>query len=205
MSLKDRLLKVLPSLTDCSTNIQGSFFYIKDMKAIDGGIAQIDCHSTDIAAVELCNPSSVTVDFYAFPDNALVINPGKYESQCECVLFPEGSDQEEWVLFIETKYADNLENAQRKESGYPIKMVNQIKKTVAYFRQKNIIAQEKKVHAIVSFPTLYEGFDAWTFPIKYDDGTTESVEDILHDYNIHIRATNYATIKNRKRIKLACR
>lgn len=201
MSFKDRLVAALPGHTDSFTNIRGSFFYVRDMKAVNGGQATIDCQAGVDAAVEIYNPNSITVDFDSFPDNALPL-PNGNEKQCECVLFPEGCDQDEWVLFIETKYVKNQINAQRKEYGYPQQMVTQIKKTVEYFRNKQIISPSKKVHAIVSFPTLYEGYDAWTFPVRYEDGTEETVDDILYNYDIHIRATNYATIKSVMRLKI---
>ena len=120
-------------------------------------------------------------------------------------MFPEGADELEWVLFIETKYVNSLENAQKKAYGYPQLMVTQIKKTVDYFRAKNIISQDKRVNAIVSYPTLEDGFESWCFPVTYEDGTTESVEDILTNNNILIRATNFANIKSVKRIYLGKR
>lgn len=201
MNFKDRLIAALPGHADCFTNIRGSFFYVRDMKAVNGGHATIDCRAGGDAAIEIYNPNSMTVDFDSFPDNALPLHNGN-EKQCECVIFPEGCDLDEWVLFIETKYVRSLENAQRKEYGYPEQMVLQIKKTVKYFRDKQILAQDKKVHAIISFPTLYDGYDAFTFPVRYEDGTEESIDDILTNDKIHIRATNYATIKSIKRIKL---
>lgn len=204
MNFKDRLIAALPGHADHFTNIRGSFFYVRDMKAVNGGQAMIDCQSGGDAAVEIYNPNSITVDFDSFPDNALPL-PNGNEKQCECVLFPQGCDQDEWVLFIETKYVQSLANALRKEYGYPEQMVLQIKKTVKYFRDKQILAQDKKVHAIVSFPTLYDGYDAFTFPVRYEDGTEESIDDILTKYKIHIRATNYATIKSFKRLKLDAR
>lgn len=204
MNFKERLIAALPAHSNCFTTICGSFLYIRDMKAINGGMATIDCNEFGIPAVELYNPIPVSVDFDSFPDNALPLSNG-HESQCECVVFPEGCDNDEWVLFVETKYVKNLINAQRKEYGYPEEMVLQIKKTVRYFRDSNLLSKDKKVHAIISFPTLYEGYDAWTFPVRYKDGTEETIDDILHNYGIHIRATNYATIKSVMRLKLGMR
>ena len=40
---------------------------------------------------------------------------------------------------------------------------------------------------------------------QYEDGTTESIEDILINDKIHIRATNSATLKSVKRLKLGVR
>ena len=205
MTLKERIISVLPVHEECFTNIQGTTLFVRDMKPINGGHATIDSLGGGVAAVELHNPSSLTVDFDAFPENALPLGVGLYEKQCECVLFPEGADELEWVLFIETKYVNSLENAQKKAYGYPQLMVTQIKKTVDYFRAKNIISQDKRVNAIVSYPTLEDGFESWCFPVTYEDGTTESVEDILTNNNILIRATNFANIKSVKRIYLGKR
>ena len=202
MSLKDRIIAALPAHAAYFTQCNGVVMYVRDMKPINGGAATIDNLGGGAAAVELHNPLQIAVDFDAFPDNALPLGVGLHEKQCECVMFPDGADQNEWVLFIETKYVDNLQNAQKSEYGYPQSMVTQIKKTVEYFRNKQILSQEKRVHAIISYPTLEEGFESWCFPIKYDDGTSESVEDILLKDKIHIRATNCALIKSVKRLKL---
>ena len=205
MNLKDRIISSLPAHAACFTQCNDAVMYVRDMKPVNGGVATIDNTNGGVAAVELYNPLQVTADFDAFPDNALPLGVGNYEKQCECVLFPEGADQNEWVLFIETKYVESLQNAQKKEYGYPQMMVTQIKKTVEYFRARQILSQEKRVHAIVSYPTLEDGFESWCFPVKYEDGTTESIEDILIKDKIHIRATNSATIKSMKRLKLGVR
>ena len=202
MNLKERIIAALPAHAACFTQCNGAVMYVRDMKPVNGGSATIDNNNGVVAAVELHNPLLVELDFDAFPDNALPIDGGNHEKQCECVLFPEGADQNEWVLFIETKYVNNLQNAQKKEYGYPHLMVTQIKKTVEYFRAKQILSQDKRVYAIVSYPTLEEGFESWCFPLKHDDGTLESIEDILMTDKIHIRATNSAFIKSVKRLKL---
>ena len=203
--MRARLLSVLPNHVSCFTTIMGSFLYVKDMKKSNGGNAVIDCCKTKgVPAVELYNPKSLEyqIEFDAFPDNALPLSKGHYEEQCECVMFPENSDQNEWVLFIETKYAEKLESAKNPQYRYPEKMVEQIRKTVKYFRDKNILSPNKVVYAIISFPFIEEGFESWSFPIKKKDGTLESVEDILFNDKIHIRATNHAILKNKSQILL---
>lgn len=77
-------------------------------------------------------------------------------------------------------------------------MVKQIKATVQYFREKGIMDAQKRVHAIVSFPNLMDEFSSWTFPLVHQDGTEETVLDILQNDNILIRATNHAKIVNEK-------
>lgn len=58
-------------------------------------------------------------------------------------------------------------------------MVTQIKATVRYFRNNGIISNDKVVYVIISFPNLVEEFGSWVFPIIKEDGTEESILDIL--------------------------
>lgn len=81
-------------------------------------------------------------------------------------------------------------------------MVGQIKETVKYFRNKDIIPPDKIVYAIISFPNLVEEFSSWVFPIIRQDGTEESILDILQNDRIIIRATNNAQIINAKLLLL---
>lgn len=203
--IKNRLLDALPFHAGNFTRIISSFLYVRDMKRVNGGPAEIDATTQGVAAVELYNPMALGVDFDGFLDNALPLSKGKYEKQCECVLFPKDADREEWVLFIETKYTRSIESARDPKNKYPEIMLNQIKKTVSYFRDKNIISPSKIVYAIISFPTVGEELDSWTFPVRHEDGSSESVEDILATDKIHIRATNYATLKNDRLILLGMR
>ncbi len=138
----------------------------------------------------------VEVYFDGFKDNSLKISKGKYSSQCECVIFPTSDKTTDWVLFVETKYANNRANAFREEYDYPNGMVRQIIATVKYFRDKEIIPEDKKVSAIVSFPNLIEEFNSTIFTGNL------SIEDILTDHKIIIRGTNSAKICSNEIIEL---
>ena len=131
-----------------------------------------------------------------FLNNALVLEVGRYCRQCECVLFPQTNNSNDWILFVETKYVDNITNAFRTSREYPWNMIEQIILTVGFFRDKGIIDLNKRVNAIVSFPPLIEDFSASFFTGQI------SIEDILHQYKILIRATNSAEIISTKRIRL---
>jgi hypothetical protein len=176
--------------------------YIVDWKNTNGGKVEISgAKNSIINSVHLSNEKSIHIFFDGFLDNALPMTNSTYSKQCECVLFPINCDQEEWVLFIETKYAKDISAAQKPAANYPYCMIEQIKATVAYFRNKGIIANDKIVHAIISFPNLMEGFNSWVFPIKHN-GVEESILDILINDKIIIRATNKAQIINDKNIRL---
>ncbi|ELY2018630.1 hypothetical protein SL053_002561 [Flavobacterium psychrophilum] len=169
--------------------------FIVDYKHINNGIVELHEESPEVNFVHLSNENNVEVYFNGFLENALEIEKGNCSSQCECVLFSNPYSNTTWTLFIETKYVNSLENAFRESNEYPYSMVNQIIKTVEFFREKNLIGEET-VNAIVSFPTLIEDFSASFFTGDM------SIEDILLNHKIRIRAINSAKILSNKRIKL---
>ena len=183
--------------------IYNPHLYIADWaKKNDGNVEISGAKSSLINSVYLKNDLNIQLFFDGFKKNALPITRSTYSEQCECVLCPKNCDTKEWVLFIETKYAEDLVRAQKKATDYPNKMVRQIKKTVKYFRGHGIIPPDKIVYAIISFSNLVEEFGSWVFPIIKEDGTEESILDILLNDKIIIRATNNAQIINEKLLLL---
>lgn len=162
----------------------------------DGKVVILNSKSNEWKSVYLSNQNQVDVNFDGFEENALPIEKGLYNSQCECVLFPDNFKQNSWILFVETKYANNFENAFKEENDYPYGMTNQIIETVKYFREKRIIDYDRRVNAIVSFPNLVEEFNSYIFDGKI------SILDILKEHKILIRGTNNARIISEKRIKI---
>lgn len=150
-----------------------------------------------INAVHINNERKINVFFDGFDENALPTDePGMYNRQCECVLFPEDFNEKYWVLFIETKYANDFRNAFKEEYDYPNSMVNQIIETVKYFREKQILEKDKIVSAIVSFPNLIQEFNSTIFQGNL------SILDIYLEHKIRIRGTNYAEIMSKRVIKI---
>lgn len=203
--MKSRLLKAFSRVKDrhSFTYINTPHLYIVDWANENGGNVEISgTRFSAINAVHIENKPNISIFFDGFKKNALPITRSTYSKQCECVLLPICCDTEEWVLFIETKYAVDLKRAKKKEANYPYCMVKQIKETVKYFRDKGIISQDKIVHAIVSFPNLLDEFNSWAFPILHENGIEESILDILINDKIIIRATNHARIISDKNIFL---
>ena len=216
---RETIIDKLASHTECFKSILSSKIYIRDYKHYDlvlarnndnRGVVIDDNPDPDWASVVLDNamPDSLVVDADCFPENALPEEKaGIHASQCECVLFPADGNDSDWVLFVETKYTESAEIAKDEKVKYPQKMYCQIKSTLSYFRQRDIIDKEQRVYAIMSYPKLLEPFDSWNFPLKeMDEETGEekelSVLDILQRHKIHLRPTNHARIISPKRIKL---
>lgn len=193
--MKDKIKEILPNHRLITT--QASKIFIVDYKKINGGeVELLTSKPTNINSVFLDNNKRVSIYFDGFQENALPLKKGLYNRQCECVLFPKSSKESDWILFIETKYANNRKLAFQEKHNYPNCMIDQIIKTVDYFRNKNIISPDKRVTAIVSFPNLIKEFNSVFFSKDL------TALDILTKYKILIRATNSATIKSEKRISL---
>ena len=214
---RETIVEKLSSHADCFKSILSAIIYIRDYKYHDitadiqnRGVVIDDNPDPEWASVVLKNdmPDSLVIDADCFPENALPNEEaGSHASQCECVIFPADGNDEDWLLFVETKYTDSEEVARKDEVNYPKKMFGQIKSTVKYFRQKGIIASDKRVHAIMSYPKLLEPFSSWNIPLEDVDEETNDVlqlttEEIMERYKIHLRPTNHALIKSAKRIKL---
>lgn len=193
--MKDKIEEILPGHVLITTS--SNHIYIVDYKDLNGGdVVLHDSEPTDVNYVYLENTKPITVFFDGFKDNALPLAVGSFSRQCECLLFPNTCDNNDWILFIETKYSNDLATAFNEKYDYPNSMIEQVIQSVAYFRERGIIGDNRRVNAILSFPNLIEEFNSTFF--KAD--LTEL--DILKKYNILMRPTNSALIKSEKRIVL---
>lgn len=190
--MKQRLLAALPLHAASLQTLCATELYVVDWKDENNGGITFEDKDLGRAAVVLHNPAELEVCCDKFEENALPIKKGQYNSQCECVLFPDKAKRNEWVLFVEMKYAKDDFKAQDPRNQYPQKMVSQIVKTVEYFRNKQILPDEKMVNAIVSFPFLSH-FNAWFDQNLIIDALTK---------HIIVRATNQARIISPTQIEL---
>lgn len=189
--------RLLANLPDHPAELSSSeHLFVIDFKDINGGGVELLEVPSPHPGVYISNPPPVPIAFYGFKENAFVALAGQGVRQCECVLFPETCNSNDWILFIETKYVDSIENAFRASREYPWNMIDQIIKTVELFRSKGILEENRRVWAIVSFPKLIEDFAAFFFTGQI------SIEDMLLNHKIVIKATNSALIISPKRIKL---
>ena len=166
--------------------------YIVDFKGAtgQGGIEFFDS-APEYNSVRLDNPNLTVVESVAFEENAFKIKKGTFAKQCECLLYPEESGDNSWVLLIEMKYADNEHNIQRE--SWHEKAVEQIRSTVGFLKQKGVLSDGKKLNAIVSFPKL-DIFSSWL---------TQYISNELRQDGIKARCTNKATIVNGEILMLA--
>lgn len=172
--------------------------YVIDYKNINGGGVEVSENEPEHNYVYLSNENNLEVFYISFLENALKVNtPEGQVNQCECVLFPSELNDDDWMLFIETKYANNFQSAFWGKIDHPNKSIKQIISTVEYFREKNILPKDKKVFAIVSFPKLIDDFSEAFFT-----RSQITIEEILIKHKIMLRPTNSGIIKSTRRIKI---
>lgn len=193
--MRKEILAVLPKHEVCMETLAGRELYVVDWKDENNGGITFTDYNPGRAAVVLSNLAQISVCCDKFPENALPVKKGCFSRQCECVLFPldDEENSDNWVLFIETKYAKDELKAKDSRNRYPETMVAQIEKTVHYFREKAILKPDKIVYAIVSFPML-ENVNAW-----FDQNL---IYDALVEHRIIVRATNHAEILNKQVLRL---
>lgn len=115
---------------------------------------------------------------------------GKEPDNCEGVFYLSDSTDETWVLFLEIKDCKPA-----NISSYFTKTKEQIKTVVQIFRDKKIIAKDKRVYANISFPRRNK-VDFFSQLIKPGEMKTW-----LDSHRIFIRGTNNLKIKNRTSIQ----
>lgn len=193
MSLKTKIKLEISRCDFKETNT--SEFYIVDYKNINkGGVELLIEEPQNIDGIKIQNSSNLEILFFGFKDNALHFDVGNHIEQCECILFPKIEKDTNWILFIEIKNTDTIKKA---KEHYPEKMLSQVISTVDFFRKKEIIPVNKRVHAIVSFPSLLKNFSAYFFP----NGNTPLTYILSH--KIEFLPTNFVDIISNKRIKIS--
>jgi hypothetical protein len=172
--------------------------YIIDYKNINGGEVEVLENEPEHNCIHLSNDKNVEVYYVSFKENALRVNtPEGQFKQCECVLFPTALNADDWILFIETKYANNFQSAFFGNIDHPNTSIKQIISTVEYFRENNILAKDKKVFAMVSFPKLIDAFSEAFFT-----RSELTIEEISINHKILLRPTNSGIIKSSSRLKI---
>ena len=96
----------------------------------------------------LTNEEQLNIDFSIFDDHQFKKEgKDKDDSHCECCFFLSDSDENSWISFVEIK-----DCKPKNVLTYKEKVKEQIISTVSHFRKKEIIAEDKRIYGIISFP-----------------------------------------------------
>lgn len=187
------------------TNASANYIYVVDWTNFKCGEFKVKIHESnkpehpisgeEVNSVIINNKSEIKITFDLFGDNALPIKKGLSSRQCECVCFPSDYNDASWILFIETKYAEDIISAFDEKYNYPYNMKEQIKATVQYFRDKSILEKDRIVNAVISFPNVNEPYHE--IAILQDE-----LDEFYDNCGIIIRATNTVEVVDETDINL---
>jgi len=185
--MKNKLTTAFGDKIEHIENITYPQIHVIDLTQRTNNAQNIEISDTQPKGIDTLlieNPNlSITATF--FKPQCFINEDRKEPNNCEGVFYLSNSTNETWVLFIEIKdcKAKNISNHFKKSK-------EQIITVVRIFRNKKIIAENKKVYANISFPQRNKtGF----FNQLIKSGEAKSFID---NHNILIRGTNRLKIKN---------
>lgn len=135
------------------------------------------------------NPNSLDISATFFRPQCFQNAHGREPDNCEGVFYLSESTEQTWILFFEIK-----DCKQTNISHYFVTAKNQIKTVVQIFRDREIIAKERRVYANISFPRRNKT-DFYNQLIKPGEA-----KQWLDNDKIFIRGANRLGIKNKTTI-----
>ena len=166
-------------------NITYHEIYVMDLTQRTKNAQSIEIYQEkppDIDTLLIENPN-LNISATFFKPQCFEYKQGYESVNCEGVFYLTYSTNETWVLFIEIK-----DCKVKNMTNYFEDAKNQVINVVKIFRDKNIIAQDKKVYANISFPRRNKT-DFYNQLIK-------NPKEFRDKHKIIIRGTNYLRIKN---------
>jgi hypothetical protein len=124
-----------------------------------------------------------------FKPQCFIGSDGKELKQCECVLYPTKYTKDSWVMFVEIK-----DCKPKNISKFHQNIKEKVRVNVQVFRDKGIIAQDKVVYAVASFPRR----NKTAFHNHFI--TPPEVKDFRDNHKTIIMGTNKISIVNDKKI-----
>jgi hypothetical protein len=145
----------------------------------------------DIDFFELKNENNIVISFIKFDNSSFIRLNGTPLSQCECVVFPDSTNNNSWIFFAELKYSSNP----YWNDNHLRKAIKQLYKTRYYYFDKAIFSKTNTCYLLASLPMQAEPFVQ----------TVISQNDLLRlkrKHNIVLRLQNHAEIQNDRTINV---
>jgi len=175
------------SMLEHKEDINYPEIHVIDLSRRTDGQQSIEVYETkpnDIATLQIENPE-LNISGTFFKPQCFKNERGHEPDNCEGVFYLSDSTDKTWILFLEIKDCDagNI-------STYFKKAKEQIISVVKVFRDKKIIASNKRVYANISFPRRGKA-NYFSQMIKHPEK-----KEFLDKYGIFIKGTNRLIIKN---------
>jgi hypothetical protein len=174
------------------TGINFPQIHVIDLTERTKGLQNMEIHdhkTNDIDTLLIENPN-LDISATLFKPQCFMDETGQEPDNCEGVFYLSDSYAQTWVLFIEIK-----DCKPKNVSNYHQDIKDKFIVNVKLFRDKGIIAQNKVVYAVASFPRI-EKTNFHSHLIKASEW-----KQFRDKYKIMIKGTNEITIRNEKSIK----
>lgn len=186
--MKSKIVEVLgKDKVEHKENLTYPQIHVVDLTQRTNGKQSLEIYDSkpeNIDTLLIENPNlNITATF--FKPQCFLNEEEKESDNCEGVLYLTDSNDETWILFLEIKDCEA-----KNISYYFEKAKSQLTTIVQIFRVKNIIPQNKKVYANISFPRRNKT-DFYNQLIKAGES-----KQFMDNHKIFIRATNKLKIKN---------
>jgi hypothetical protein len=126
------------------------------------GVEILDSPPSNIQYLSIINSNNLETGYIDFDNSSFTYGNNIPRSQCECVLFPNESTNNSWILFCELKYCSEVSN-QRNIN----KAIKQLYRTRYYYFQRNIFLFTNTSYLIVSLPKQRPPFLGFAIPPNF--------------------------------------
>lgn len=137
------------------------------------------------------NPCKLEMNGIPFDNNSFTTPNGSIASQCECVIFPNSSDDKSWILFLELKYSNKCKNNRKNLN----KARKQLFKTQYYYKSKGVFNKNNICYLLASLPMQQPPFANYSLSQTY-------LLAMKRKHNMVIRFQNLVKIIDDKHIEV---
>jgi hypothetical protein len=156
----------------------------------DVEISSPQAHS-DINYCTVLNDNKLDIRSIIFDSKSFTYSNGQTRSQCECVLFPELSDEKSWILFVELKYSQKTKNNRKNLQ----KAIKQLYKTRTYYAREEIFSKDNTCYLLASLPLQ-------PVPFRNFEISQSKLQQLKSKHNVVLRLQNSVRIINNEKIFL---
>jgi hypothetical protein len=150
-----------------------------------------DISPADIDYFTLQNNIGLRNGFIIFDNTSFTGTDGSVLSQCECVVFPQSSDEYSWIFFAELKYSNKAYNNDNNLQ----KAIRQLYKTRTYYLMQGIFSKTNACYLLASLPMQAEPFAQFIV-------TQTDLLRLQGKHNVILRLQNHADIQDDKVIEV---
>lgn len=146
---------------------------------------------SDIDFFTVNNQNKLMIEGIPFDNNSFTYPNGNIASQCECVIYPNNSNRDSWILFLELKYSNKTKNNRYNLN----KAKRQLFKTQYHYKSKKVFDKNNTCYLLASLPMQTPPFVNSSFPPNY-------LLTMKKKHNVIIRFQNLVEIIDDKKIKV---